>query len=317
MRKTALIAFVLSLVLTVACAIAQASYDVYDSAAVPFATPATDFPDWPESPADESLIAYTQALANCAYLQADVSDASWEVVSSAGGYSVFAAVEDGERYTFVYLPDGRLAAYQTAGALPPVSQRLLPQEGFGDELASYALSFLDAVSPSVSNGLEAFTEIELANHEGVVTGSLCALTYTTGSRHDGASFVIELEPVARMVSYRLKPAMLQHLWSGSLLSRREPSFSVLGASAGEADLLVPEALLPAAKEYLKERYGETDASLGRFDIECELLQDEPSLWFFRFVCCTAGDSYLDHYQVWADAQTGEIVDAAAAEEGKG
>ena len=130
MRKTALIAFVLSLVLTVACAIAQASYDVYDSAAVPFATPATDFPDWPESPADESLIAYTQALANCAYLQADVSDASWEVVSSAGGYSVFAAVEDGERYTFVYLPDGRLAAYQTAGTLPPVSQRLLPQEGF-------------------------------------------------------------------------------------------------------------------------------------------------------------------------------------------
>ena len=317
MRKNVLIGFVLTLVLAAGCALAQASYDDYDPAAPLLPVLDADVPDWPASPTDAELIAYTQALAGCAYLQADVSGADWEVVSSAGGYSVFANVEGGERYTFVYLPDGQLAAYQAAGTLPPVSQRLLPQEGFGDELASYALSFLDAVSPSVSNGLEAFTEIELANHEGVVTGSLCALTYTTGSRHDGASFVIELEPVARMVSYRLKPAMLQHLWSGSLLSRREPSFSVLGASAGEADLLVPEALLPAVKEYLKERYGETDASLGRFDIECELLQDEPSLWFLRFVCCTAGDSYLDHYQVWADAQTGEIVDATAAEEGKG
>lgn len=317
MRKNVLIGFVLTLVLAAGCALAQASYDDYDPAAPLLPVLDADVPDWPASPTDAELIAYTQALAGCAYLQADVSGADWEVVSSAGGYSVFANVEGGERYTFVYLPDGQLAAYQAAGTLPPVSQRLLPQEGFGDELASYALSFLDAVSPSVSNGLEAFTEIELANHEGVITGSLCALTYTTGSRHDGASFVIELEPVARMVSYRLKPAMLKHLWSGSLLSRREPSFSVLGASAGEADLLVPEALLPAVKEYLKERYGETDVSLGRFDIECELLQDEPSLWFFRFVCCTAGDSYLDHYQVWADAQTGEIVDAAAAEEGKG
>ena len=217
----------------------------------------------------------------------------------------------------MYLPDGRLAAYQTAGTLPPVSQRLMPQEGFGDELASYALSFLDAVSPSVSNGLEAFTEIELANHEGVVTGSLCALTYTTGSRHDGASFVIR---AGTRGAHGLIPAETGHAAASVV---RKPSvaqgaFVFRAWRLGrEADLLVPEALLPAVKEYLKERYGETDASLGRFDIECELLQDEPSLWFLRFVCCTAGDSYLDHYQVWADAQTGEIVDATAAEEGKG
>ena len=314
MRKNVLIGFVLTLVLAAGCALAQASYDDYDPAAPLLPVLDADVPDWPVSPTDAELIAYTQALAGCAYLQADVSGADWEVVSSAGGYSVFANVEGGERYTFVYLPDGQLAAYQAAEPLPPVSQRLAPREGFGDELAAYALAFLDAVAPSAPNGLEAFTEAEQTNHEGIITGSLCALTYTTGSRRDGAFFEVELEPVARMVSYRLKPAMLQHLWSTILLPRRTPSLSVVSAPDSEAGLPAPETLLPAVKDCLKERYGETDISLGRFDIECELLED---VWFFRFCCGSTGDGFLDHYQVWTDANTGEIVEAAAAEEGKG
>ena len=117
-----------------------------------------------------------------------------------------------------------------------------------------------------------------------------------------------------MVSYRLKPAMLQHLWSTILLPRRTPSLSVVSAPDSEAGLPAPETLLPAVKDCLKERYGETDISLGRFDIECELLED---VWFFRFCCGSTGDGFLDHYQVWTDANTGEIVEAAAAEEGKG
>lgn len=314
MRKNILIGFVLTLVLAAGCALAQASYDDYDPAAPLLPALDADVPDWPASPTDAELIAYTQALAGCAYLQADVSGADWEVVSSAGGYSVFANVEGGERYTFVYLPDGQLAAYQAAEPLPPVSKRLAPREGFGDELAAYALAFLDAVAPSVPNGLEAFTEVEQTNHEGLITGSLCALTYTTGSRRDGVFFEVELEPVARMVSYRLKPAMLQHLWSTILLPQRTPSLSVVSAPDSEAGLPAPEALLPAVKDCLKERYGETDISLGRFDIECELLED---VWFFRLCCGSTGDGFLDHYQVWADAHTGEIVEAAAAEEGKG
>lgn len=317
MRKNALIGFVLLLVLAAGCAVAQAPYDDYDPAVLPLPMSDADVPNWPSFPTDDDLIAYTQALADCAYLRADVSNASWEVVSSAGGYSVFAVVEGSKRYTFFYLPDGQLAAYQAAGGLPPVSQRLAPQEGFDDALAMYALAFLEAVAPSVSNCLEAFAEAEQTNHEGIITGSLCALTYTTGSRRNGAFFEIELEPVARMVSYSLKPAMLQHLWSTSLLPQRTPSLSVLNAPEKEAGLLSPEALLPAVKECLKERYGETDASLDRFDMECELLEGEPSLWFFRLCCGMTGDGFLDHYQVWVDAHTGEIVEAAAAEEGKG
>ena len=79
--------------------------------------------------------------------------------------------------------------------LPPVSQRLMAQEGFEDELARYALAFLDAVAPSVSNAVEAFAGAEAVNREGVITGSLRALTFVTGRQRDGAFLEIELEPV--------------------------------------------------------------------------------------------------------------------------
>lgn len=312
-----------SLALAAGCAFAQPAYDDYDPARLPSCTVPTDIalPVWPASPTDESLVAYAQALARCPYLQADVDGARWEVVSSAGGYSVLATVGSGERCTFVFLPDGQLAAYQATDSLPPLSQRLTPHEGFGDELAVYALAFLDAVAPSVSNALEAFTQAEQENHEGTVTGSIRALTYVTGSQRDGACFEIELEPVVRVVSYRLHPAMLQHLWKKSTFSNEASSLCVINASRyqeKQASVLAPEALWPSVQVHLKERYGETDASLRRFDVECELLAEgEPAVWFFNLRCCAYDGGHLDNYQVWVDAQTGEMMEAAAAEEGKG
>ena len=162
-----------SLALAAGCAFAQPAYDDYDPARLPSCTVPTDIalPVWPASPTDESLVAYAQALARCPYLQTDVDGARWEVVSSAGGYSVLATIGSRKRYTFVFLPDGQLAAYQATDSLPPLSQRLTPHEGFGDELGIYALAFLDAVAPSVSNALEAFTQADQENHEGTVTAA--------------------------------------------------------------------------------------------------------------------------------------------------
>ncbi len=311
------------LALAAGCAFAQAPYDDYDPARLPACTVPTDIvlPVWPASPTDESLVAYAQALARCPYLQADVDGARWEVVSSAGGYSVLATVGSGNCCAFVFLPDGRLAAYEATNSLPPLSQRLTPHEGFGDELGIYALAFLDAVAPSVSNALEAFTQAEQENHEGTVTGSIRALTYVTGTQRDGAYFQIELEPVVRVVSYLLHPAMLQHLWKKSTFSNEASSLCVINASRyqeKQASLLAPEALWPSVQSHLEERYGETDASLRRFDVECELLADgEPAVWFFNLRCCAYDGGHLDNYQVWVDAQTGEMMEAAAAEEGKG
>ena len=190
------------LALAPVCAYAQCHYDDYDPVRLPVSAHNMDdsLPVWPSSPTAEQLVSYTQELAGCPYLKADVTNADWEVVSQAGGYSVFASVEGSGRYAFVYLPDGRLAAYQAADALPPVSQRLMAQEGFEDELARYALAFLDTVAPSVSNAVEAFTGAEAVNREGVITGSLRALTFVTGRQRDGAFLEIELEPVVRIVS---------------------------------------------------------------------------------------------------------------------
>ena len=143
----------------------------------------------------------------------------------------------------------------------------------------------------------------------------------TGTQRDGAYFQIELEPVVRVVSYRLCPAMLQHLWKKNTFSQEASSLCIINASRyqeKQASLLAPEALWPSVQSHLEERYGETDASLRRFDVECELLADEePAVWFFNLRCCAYDGGYLDNYQVWVDAQTGEMLEVAAAEEGKG
>ena len=59
--------------------------------------------------------------------------------------------------------------------------------------------------------MEAFTGAEAVNREGVITGSLRALTFVTGRQRDGAFLEIELEPVVRIVSYRLAPVSYTHL----------------------------------------------------------------------------------------------------------
>lgn len=311
------------LALAPVCAYAQCHYDDYDPVRLPVSAHNMDdsLPVWPSSPTAEQLVSYTQELAGCPYLKADITNADWEVVSQAGGYSVFASAEGSGRYAFVYLPDGRLAAYQAVDTLPPVSQRLMAQEGFEDELARYALAFLDTVAPSVSNAVEAFTGAEALNREGVITGSLRALTFVTGRQRDGAFLEIELEPVVRIVSYRLAPAMLQHLWGQNLFSVREPSLSILNDplyQEKKSSILSPEALLPSVKTLLKSHYGETDASLSRFDLQCELMAEgEPYVWLFHLCCCTFGDGLLDDYQVRVDAHTGEVLETAAYEDGKG
>ena len=94
------------LALAPVCAYAQCHYDDYDPVRLPVSAHNMDdsLPVWPSSPTAEQLVLYTQELAGCPYLKADITNADWEVVSQAGGYSVFASAEGSGRYAFVYLP---------------------------------------------------------------------------------------------------------------------------------------------------------------------------------------------------------------------
>lgn len=54
----------------------------------------------------------------------------------------------------------------------------------------------------------------------------------------------------RIVSYRLAPAMLQHLWGQNRFSVREPSLSILNDplyQEKKSSILSPEALLPSSR----------------------------------------------------------------------
>ena len=315
----------------VSSACASTLYDDYEPFSIPAsAIPAEiKLPEWSTNPSDEQLSQYVQALASSDFIKADLSDAEWSVSICAGGYTVRATVNGSNTYAFVFLPDGQLAAYQSGMPHRPVSQQLQPRDGFGDEIAMYALGFLDRVAPSVPNILEAFTSETLFNHEGIILGSIqgVASTAAPGKMGVGAYFTVELEPMLRLSSYRLEPAILQHLWAQNTFSpAMEPDFRIThefppqqkGKGTIVPDLLSAEELYPSVVNYLKTAYQETDDSLRRFDVECELMAEgEPYYWTFHLVSCEFYGDVLDDYQVKVNALTGEILDGAAYEEGNG
>ena len=318
------------LVVLVGSAFASAPYDDYEPVRIPSSSnPAKiDLPEWSTTPSDKQLSAYVQALASSDFIKADLSDAEWSVSVCAGGYTVKATVNGSNTYAFVFLPDGQLAAYQSGIPNPPVSQILEPHRGFGDEIAIYALAFLDEVAPAVNNPIECFSGEALFNHDGLVSGGIHGVTYVgSGEKRTAAYFTVEIEPTLRLSSYRLEPVILQHLWAQNTFSpAMEPDFRIThefppqqkGKENIVPGLLSAEELYPSVVNYLKTEYHETDESLRRFDVECELMAEgEPYYWSFHLVTCEFYGDVLDDYQVKVDALTGEIMDAAAYEEGNG
>lgn len=310
-------------------ACASALYDDYEPIHIPATSiPAEiSLPKWTTNPSDEQLSAYVQALASSDFIKADLSDAEWSVSVCAGGYTVKATVNGSNTYAFVFLPNGQLAAYQSGVPNPPVSQQLQPHDGFGDEIAMYALGFLDEVAPSVPNILEAFSSETLLDREGMIVGSTQGIASVPGPLRVGAYFTVELEPTLRLSSYRLEPSILQHLWAQNTFSpAMEPDFRIThefppqqkGKGTIVPDLLSAEELYPSVVNYLKTEYQETEESLRRFDVECELMAEgEPYYWTFHLVTCEFYGDVLDDYQVKVDALTGEILDGAAYDEGNG
>ena len=229
----------------------------------------------------------------------------------------------------MFLPDGQLVAYQNGAPNPPVSQILEPPQGFGDEIAMYALGFLDEVAPSVPNILEAFSSEAVFDHEGMILGSIQGIASPSvhGTMDVGAYFTVELEPTLRLSSYRLEPSVLQHLWAQNTFApAMEPDFQIThefppqkeGKGTIVPELLSAEELYPSVVNYLKTEYQETEESLRRFDVECELMAEgEPYYWAFHLVTCEFYGDVLDDYQVKVDALTGEILDGAAYDEGNG
>ena len=105
----------------------------------------------------------------------------------------------------------------------------------------------------------------------------------------------------------------------------EPDFRIAheltpqqGRESGFSRVLPAEEVYPAVIDHLKTVYHETDESLRRFDVECELMTEgQPFYWSFHLVTCEFYGDVLDDYQVKVDALTGEIMDAAAYEDGNG
>ena len=193
----------------------------------------------------------------------------------------------------------------------------------------YALGFLNEVAPSVPNILEAFSSETLLEREGMITGSIQGIASSSapGTMDVGAYFTVELEPTLRLSSYRLEPSILQYLWVQNTFSpAMEPDFRIIrefppqqkGKGNLVPGLLSAEELYPSVANYLKTEYHETDESLRRFDVECELMAEgEPYYWSFHLVTCEFYGDVLDDYQVKVDALTGEIMDTAAYEEANG
>ena len=329
--KQRFLSLLILLIALTGSACASALYDDYEPIHIPATSiPAEiSLPKWTTNPSDEQLSAYVQALASSDFIKADLSDAEWSVSVCAGGYTVKATVNGSNTYAFVFLPDGQLAAYQSGVPNPPVSQILEPPQGFGDEIAMYALGFLDEVAPSVPNILEAFSSEAVFDHEGMILGSIQGIASPSvhGTMDVGAYFTVELEPTLRLSSYRLEPSILQYLWVQNTFSpAMEPDFRITheflpqqkGKGTIVPDLLSAEELYPAVVNYLKTEYQETDESLRRFDVECELMAEgEPYYWTFHLVTCEFYGDVLDDYQVKVDALTGEILDGAAYDEGNG
>ena len=170
MKKLILIILMILIALTGTAS----AYEAYEPICLPASSiPAEiNLPEWTINPSDEQLSNYVKALASSDFIMADLSGAEWSVSVCAGGYSVKATVNGSNTYAFVFLPDGQLAAYLSGMPNPPVSQILEPPQGFGDEIAMYALGFLDEVAPSVSNILEAFSSEAVFDHEGMIVGSI-------------------------------------------------------------------------------------------------------------------------------------------------
>ena len=329
--KQRFLSLLILLIALTGSACASTLYDDYEPIHIPATSiPAESFlPEWTMNPSDEQLSAYVKALASSDFIKAELSNAEWSVSVCAGGYTVKATVNGSNTYAFVFLPDGQLAAYQSGQINPPVSQQLQPRDGFGDEIAMYALGFLDEVAPSVPNILEAFSGETLLDREGMITGSIQGIASSSapGTMKVGAYFTVELEPTLRLSSYRLEPTILQHLWAQNTFSpAMEPDFRIThefppqkeGKGTIVPDLLSAEELYPSVVNYLKTEYHETDESLRRFDVECELMAEgEPYYWSFHLVSCEFYGDVLDDYQVKVDTLTGEIMDAAAYEEGNG
>ena len=327
MKKRILIILMILIALTGTAS----AYEAYEPICLPASSiPAEiNLPEWTINPSDEQLSNYVKALASSDFIKADLSNAEWSVSVCAGGYTVKATVNGSNTYAFVFLPDGQLVAYQSGVPNPPVSQILEPPQGFGDEIAMYALGFLDEVAPSVPNILEAFSFETLLDREGMIVGSTQGIASPSvpGTMDVGAYFTVELEPTLRLSSYRLEPSILQYLWAQNTFSpAMEPDFRIThefppqqkGKGMIVPDLLSAEKLYPSVVNYLKTEYQETDESLRRFDVECELMAEgEPYYWSFHLVSCEFYGDVLDDYQVKVNALTGEVMDAAAYDEGNG
>lgn len=329
--KQRFLSLLILLIALTGSACSSALYDDYEPIHIPATSiPAEiSLPKWTTNPSDEQLSAYVQALASSDFIKADLSNTEWSVSVCAGGYTVKATVNGSNTYAFVFLPDGQLVAYQSGVPNPPVSQELQPHDGFGDEIAMYALGFLSEAAPSVPNILEAFSSENLLDREGMIVGSIQGIASSSahGRMEVGAYFTVELEPTLRLSSYRLEPSILQYLWVQNTFSpAMEPDFRIThefppqqqGKGTIVSDLLSAEELYPSVVDFLKTEYHETDESLRRFDVKCELMAEgEPYYWSFHLVTCEFYGDVLDDYQVKVNALTGEIMDAAAYEEGNG
>ena len=290
-------------------------------AALPSALPA-----FPTNPDDDSLIAYAEALYALPGFETDTADASWEIDRLVSGYLI--RMEKGETISSLLnlLPDGRVnyyAYYDTAHEQNGYMgfERRASDE-LSHQLSGYALALTDRVLPGVSGWIEAFEpglrqDLYPSGYEGAISG----VTYISqNAAAPGVYLRMQVEPETRIRAFWVDAAILQSLWKNGLeplpsqLPYRLGAFPVQqSAPAAPEELLCAEDALDKALSHIRENYGETDASLRRYELRCTLnTEGEPHLWEFRF-----DGPCMDGYSIDVDAKTGSIVQCYGPNEGNG
>ena len=283
-------------------------------------------PAFPMEPDDEALIAYAQALYALPGFSADATDAQWQVSRHAAGYTIH--MERGELFscTLNLLPDGRVIRYYCRDLNREENGRMgferRASDDFSDRLSGCALALMDRLIPGVSDWIEAFEpgrrqDLYPSGYEGAISG----ITYIhQNTAMPGMYLRMQVEPEMRIREFSVDSAIVQTLWEKGLEPLSTDTAQRLGVfpvrempESVPNGLLAPEEALEKVIAHIKANYGETDASLRRFELRCSLnTEGEPAHWTFNL------DSlYLDSYAIDVNAATGDILQCFGPNEGNG
>lgn len=258
----------------------------------------------------------------------------WAVDKRLGGYYVQANSAPYETVTEMsLLPDGTLAFLCNIPDRPGYESTFLEggiSDGSLDELADYALHFMDAVMPGHSDTVEAFEGGSAYQKGNILYLEMKGLTLTPLGLETGYTFWVKLvgdQP--QLVSFQMEQPVLARLWQQGMTDLSSPDAHRMNGLLARAytdaegnnqssdtgtSAFTAEEALQLAMDAVCAGYGETPESLRRFEVLYRYADEgEPHMWRFDFEYITP----MDMYFVYLDGKTGEIISISGRDEGNG